>query len=267
LELFLVAAAVDSAYALATAGEAATWQQMVGYGDLLPRTGCHRARATSNRAPAAAPDLAEAHEVLARIDLLERRGWKSAEAGFRPAISLDPGYVDAVQNCAALVLTPQGRFYESIELLGHAVALAPDDNHPPNSLASICLKAGRHAEAEHMPSVRCCSQIILPRLTCSSERTWRTRETPGISGGIRKGSGLRAQRLDHGASGVLTSPMRTPRPRPHYVRRTSAAEPRTKPAIVRGGGRIFGCGPPRRGLAVSSEVGRSLERAAVVGKR
>jgi Flp pilus assembly protein TadD len=47
-----------------------------------------------------------------------------------------------------MVLAPLGRFEEALDQLRQALALAPEDHTILNVLASVCVKAGRHAEAE-----------------------------------------------------------------------------------------------------------------------
>lgn len=148
VDLFRAAAEADPRYALALAGEASGWLQLASYGDIPHREACAKAAAAAQRAAGLDEGLAEAHEALARIALLERRDWREAEARFLRALALDPAWTAARRNFATMVLAPLGRFEEALDQLRQALALAPQDNTMLSALASVCVKAGRHAEAE-----------------------------------------------------------------------------------------------------------------------
>jgi adenylate cyclase len=82
-----------------------------------------RARRAAQLAVEHAPDSAEAHTSMGRIQWFDRN-WSAAEASLRHAIELNPGYAFAHQNLA-LVLMNQGIIDEGVAEMNRAVDLEP----------------------------------------------------------------------------------------------------------------------------------------------
>jgi TolB-like protein len=94
LEYFQQSINEDPGYALAYVGFADALATPAHAG-MMPTTGVFPAAIQFvERALELDPDLAEAHDMLARIRFAYDWDWESAERGFRRAISLKPGYPD-----------------------------------------------------------------------------------------------------------------------------------------------------------------------------
>jgi TolB-like protein len=94
LEYFQESIDKDPGYALAYVGFADALATPAHAG-MMPTTQVFpAARAFVERALELDPDLAEAHDLLARINFAYYWDWDAAERGFRRAISLKPGYPD-----------------------------------------------------------------------------------------------------------------------------------------------------------------------------
>ena len=94
---FQRAVELDSAYAPAHAGLASAWALLaIAPFDLLPsHEAMPRAEAAARKALELDQALAEAHAALALIHHHYHWNWKDAEAGYRRAIELNPGYASA----------------------------------------------------------------------------------------------------------------------------------------------------------------------------
>jgi TolB-like protein/Tfp pilus assembly protein PilF len=94
LEYFQQAINIDPNYALAYVGFADALATPAHAG-MMPTTQVFPAATQFvERALELEPDLAEAHDMLARIRFAYDWDWEAAERGFRKAISLKPGYPD-----------------------------------------------------------------------------------------------------------------------------------------------------------------------------
>ena len=94
---FEEAVASDATYALAHVGLADSYN-ILGFYDLIPpREAFSRAKAAAARALDLDPDLAEAHTSLGYARFYHDWDWEGAEAAYRRAIALKPGYATAHQ--------------------------------------------------------------------------------------------------------------------------------------------------------------------------
>ena len=119
------------------------------YCAMTPRDAFPAAEEAARRATELDPTLAEAHAALAYVDMYYHWDWEAAEARFQEALRLNAGYATAHQwygNFLAL----QGRFDESLEQFGHAMALDPLSPLMVGARGWGCYFARRYADAiEH----------------------------------------------------------------------------------------------------------------------
>jgi DNA-binding winged helix-turn-helix (wHTH) protein/Flp pilus assembly protein TadD len=114
----------DPGFALAYVGMADTYALQTLYGAMRPRDVFPLSRAAALQALELDETLAEAHNSLAVVELFYAWNFNAAEAEFRRAIALNPGYADAHQRYG-LLLTASGRFDEARQALATAQALDP----------------------------------------------------------------------------------------------------------------------------------------------
>lgn len=116
----------DPKYAPAYAGMADCYLLLgsAQMGALPPRVAMPQAKDAASKALGLDPNLAEAHASLAHIKLIYDWDWAGAEAEFRRAIGLNPGYATAHQ-WYALYLNAAGRTPEAMEQLDLAEELDP----------------------------------------------------------------------------------------------------------------------------------------------
>jgi TolB-like protein/Tfp pilus assembly protein PilF len=124
LEYYERAIALDPDYALAWSGIANAVAASPINSDLPPREIEARAREAAARAVRADPRLAEAQTSLGIIAFYLDWDWPAAEAAFRRAIALDPGY-DVAHRYLAHVLSQSGRQDEAQSIVRRARALDP----------------------------------------------------------------------------------------------------------------------------------------------
>jgi DNA-binding winged helix-turn-helix (wHTH) protein/TolB-like protein/Flp pilus assembly protein TadD len=115
---------LDPRYGLAAAGLADAYNLLGAYGSTLPRASFERALATARRALEMDDTLAEAHASLGFALAHHDHDWAHAEAEYRRALDLSPGYATALQ-WLALCLAAEGRFEEAIATSRRAVAADP----------------------------------------------------------------------------------------------------------------------------------------------
>jgi serine/threonine-protein kinase len=127
IEYFEQAVELDSGFALAYAGLAECWA-LLGF---TPEFGSRPVPEAASRARAAAlealrldPRLAQAHTWLGVVHFLYDWDWNAAEAEFRRAIQLNPGYALA-ETWYAIFLGAMGRHEESLRRILHAEAIEP----------------------------------------------------------------------------------------------------------------------------------------------
>jgi TolB-like protein/Tfp pilus assembly protein PilF len=92
------------------------------------------------------PQLAEAHDLAARIRFVWDHDWAGAEAGFREAIRLNPGYPD-VHVAYSQLLGINGRWEESLSEARTGLQLDPLNNWFQSALGSRLAWMGRYDEA------------------------------------------------------------------------------------------------------------------------
>ena len=124
IDYFNEAIAEDPQYSLAYAGAADSYSLLCAYHILSPDASIPAAKKAADRAMRLHPMLAEAHEAVGHIDLLEGREWKKAEQHYLKAIELNPGFSTARQR-HALILATTGKFTEALTEIEKAVELDP----------------------------------------------------------------------------------------------------------------------------------------------
>jgi TolB-like protein/Tfp pilus assembly protein PilF len=92
------------------------------------------------------PQLAEAHDLAARIRFVWDHNWAGAEAGFSEAIRLNPGYPD-VHAAYSQLLGINGRWEESLSEARTGLQLDPLNNWFQSALGSRLAWMGRYDEA------------------------------------------------------------------------------------------------------------------------
>jgi DNA-binding SARP family transcriptional activator/TolB-like protein/Tfp pilus assembly protein PilF len=148
LDLFQRAAAADPDYAWAHVGLADTYTELgsYDYGVLAPDSAYPRARRAARRALALAPELAPAHAALASVAMNYEWDWDAAEAGYRRAIQLNPGYSPASEWLAYLLIARR-RMPEALQLLRDAVEYNPSSALVLTDLAHYHYYARDYAQA------------------------------------------------------------------------------------------------------------------------
>lgn len=124
IECFERAIERDPDFALAHVGLADAYCVLPDYSAYPPKDAFRRARDAARKAREIDPFLAEAHASRANIRLLHEWDWAGAEADFRHAIQLNPGYAVA-QHWYAHCLLYTGRVDGAIEWLEQALSLDP----------------------------------------------------------------------------------------------------------------------------------------------
>ncbi|MFI5135207.1 MAG: adenylate/guanylate cyclase domain-containing protein [Chitinophagales bacterium] len=124
IDYFREAIAEDSQYSLAYAGMADSYTLLCAYHILSPEVSITEAKKAADRAMELNPMLAEAHEAVGHIDLLNGQHWKNAEAHYQKAIQLNPGFSTARQRYA-LMLATRGKFSEALAEIEKAIELDP----------------------------------------------------------------------------------------------------------------------------------------------
>lgn len=110
-------------YALAFAGLADSYG-LLGFQDGVPGEYYPKAHHAAAQALELDPNLAEAQTSLAMVSALYEWNWPAAEAQFRRAIEMNPGYATA-HHWLGVHLAARGRFDEAKAELGKALSLDP----------------------------------------------------------------------------------------------------------------------------------------------
>ena len=105
-----------------------------------------RARSLAQQALAIDDDIAEAHTSLAFVKMHYDWDWKGADAEFRRAIQLNPGYPTA-HHWYAYYLLSQGRTDDAVDAIRRAEALDPLSLIISTDVAEVLLHARRFEEA------------------------------------------------------------------------------------------------------------------------
>jgi serine/threonine-protein kinase len=114
----------DPAFALAYAGLADSYGVLSAYADCSPQESMPIACRTAQKALELDPDLAEAHATLGYCHGVYEWDWPAAEAAFRRAIELNPGYANTY-HWYAYLLAMLGRFDECFTMIRRAEELDP----------------------------------------------------------------------------------------------------------------------------------------------
>jgi TolB-like protein/DNA-binding winged helix-turn-helix (wHTH) protein/Flp pilus assembly protein TadD len=116
---FRRATEADPLYGAGYAGLADAFSLMANYGVLPPRSAFPRAEAAARKAVELDPSSAEAHASLAFIRLHYNWDWSGAEAEYKRALQLSPGFALAHLRYAEF-LSNAGRHSEAIHEIGRA---------------------------------------------------------------------------------------------------------------------------------------------------
>jgi serine/threonine protein kinase/tetratricopeptide (TPR) repeat protein len=145
VDYFSRAIAVDSTFAAAWAGLSDA-HNLLGQYRQMPLAEAKRiARETADRALALDSTLAEAFTARAEIDFLDRQ-WDAAEARYRRAIELNPGYANA-RHFYGWFLSHLGRHEAAVEQLERASDLDPLSPIIGSELAMAYYNARRYEDA------------------------------------------------------------------------------------------------------------------------
>lgn len=145
LKCFEQAIERDPQYAPAYAGLADSYLILLAFGSCASKQPLARARAAAERALALDETLAEAHTSLAHVRELEW-DWSAAEAEYRRAIELNPGYATAHQ-WYGIYLAAVGRHAESIARGRRAQELDPVSPIVGVALGAMFSLAGQYDQA------------------------------------------------------------------------------------------------------------------------
>ncbi len=116
----------DPEFALAYTGLADAYSILASYSleFIPPREGFPKAKAAAEKALSLDDQLAEAHASLGLVKFYYDWDWKEAEAEFKKALELNPGYAQAHQYYADFVKS-FGRFDEALKEMKEALTLDP----------------------------------------------------------------------------------------------------------------------------------------------
>jgi DNA-binding SARP family transcriptional activator/TolB-like protein/Flp pilus assembly protein TadD len=143
---YQAAIARDPAFAMAYAGLAETWANLSNFGLVDSGEAFARAAVAADRALGLDPRLAEAHAAKAFV-LASTQEFQAAEAAFKRAIELNPGYGWA-RHYYTLLLLMLGRTDQALEQNRQALA-AEAHSLPANATRGIILlQRGDHPAAE-----------------------------------------------------------------------------------------------------------------------
>jgi serine/threonine protein kinase/tetratricopeptide (TPR) repeat protein len=141
------AVALDPTHALAWTALGRAYAFQAAYGWIDVEEGGRLARQAITKALALAPDLAEAHLVLAQLQAFHEYDWKSANQSCARALELEPGNAFVLAGVAQ-VKSLQGGFDEAEQLFLRAVEQDPLSARAYGQLGSLYRWAGRVPEAE-----------------------------------------------------------------------------------------------------------------------
>ncbi|MGH7537800.1 MAG: tetratricopeptide repeat protein [Gemmatimonadales bacterium] len=144
IEYFRQAIERDATYALAYAGVAMAYTELVEIGSLRPEEAYRRARDAGAKALELDSELGEAHCMVAFVKFVHDFDWPGAEQEFKRALELSPSSADTYdlygRLCSALE-----RYDDAIAMQQRAYELDPLAHRA--DVATALLRAGRHDEA------------------------------------------------------------------------------------------------------------------------
>jgi DNA-binding winged helix-turn-helix (wHTH) protein/Tfp pilus assembly protein PilF len=121
---FMASTDDDPEFAPAWVGLADAYVLLSLYGASMPKDVFPKSRAAADAALRLDPNLAEAYNTRGVVELFYEWNWEAAEASFRRAIEITPGYGDAHQRYG-IFLTVMGRFDEARAAMARAEAADP----------------------------------------------------------------------------------------------------------------------------------------------
>ena len=145
IELFQKALALDPSYARAASGLAAAYVVLSVYSDLPEEEGNKLAQEAVYKALALDATLAEAHAVLALINVTGMK-WSDAESDFFNAISLDPDEA-TTHHWYSFLLMRTGRLPKALEQALEAHRLEPNSPIINSHLASVYMAMADNEKA------------------------------------------------------------------------------------------------------------------------
>lgn len=145
IEYFKSAIQADSQYALAHAELAAALYLPGYYGMVNPQESFPNARSAAEKALELDPDLDDAHEVVATLNLFDWR-WEDAEGEYKHCLELNPNHTLSHYHYAML-LSELGRFPEAIIEAKQAHTRDPLSGSTNAGLAWTLWAAGQYEKA------------------------------------------------------------------------------------------------------------------------
>jgi serine/threonine-protein kinase len=146
IEYFRQAIGVDPAYALAYAGLADSYMLLTAYSHLPPGDAALAARSAADKALEFDPALGEGYISRGWIRYVYDWDWAGAEADFRQALALNPGYATG-HHWYADFLAAMGRFGEAEEQVRRAKEIDPLSAIINRDVAWTYYFAGRYDQA------------------------------------------------------------------------------------------------------------------------
>lgn len=124
VEYFLKAIEIDRDYSLAYTGLADSYDLLTTYSNLPSIEAYPKAKEAALKALHIDNTIAEAHASLAGIIMDFEWNWQEAEKEYKEALKINPGYANAYQWYASLLLM-MGKFDEAIKMIKRAKELDP----------------------------------------------------------------------------------------------------------------------------------------------
>lgn len=124
VEYFLKAIEIDPDYALAYTGLADSYDLLTTYSNLPSKDAYPKAKEAAQKALQIDTLIAESHASLAGIIMDFEWDWERAENEYKEALKINPGYANAYQWYASLLLM-MGKFEEAIKMIKRAKELDP----------------------------------------------------------------------------------------------------------------------------------------------
>lgn len=146
INFFEFAVQKDPRYAPAYAALGIAYEMLAHYGHVAPRAVCPKAYDAAEKALSLDPTLAEAHAALALYNMDFQLELKVADAEFRRAIELNPGYAFA-HVWRGELLSAMGRHTEAVAELDRAYELDPTSLTVSDQRALVLYMARRYDEA------------------------------------------------------------------------------------------------------------------------
>ncbi len=147
VDYFERAIAADPQYAPAWSGLADAYTLQADHSLRSPAEVMPKARQAAMRALELDPDLADPYASLALIESVYEWQWAQAEAHYRRAIELNPGYVTAHHWYGCDLLALHGRFDEACAEMDQAARLDPLSHILWESYAHVLMLARRYDDS------------------------------------------------------------------------------------------------------------------------